>query len=222
MKNRDYKIFEKSGIYHVYNRGVGKMNIFKDKQDFRVFLSRLRENIFPENKKGGSRHKNNKIYERKTLPNNSFHLICYCLMPNHFHFLIQQRGEIPVSKLISKVCTSYSMYFNKKYKRVGTIFQDTFKAVVIETNNQLLWVSCYIHENPRKAELVNNLENYKFSSYLEYSGIRDDLLCTKNIILEQFHSSKVYLQNFNDSTKSKIAKEKLIGIQDLLLDEEDL
>lgn len=184
MNNRDYKDFAIGEIYHVYNRGVGKMKIFLDETDYRVFLSRLKENLFPELidysllPKGAAR--------RKTLPSNSFDLISYCLMPNHFHLLIKQNTELPINRLVTKICTGYSKYFNKKYDRVGSVFQDRFKAVRIKKNNQLLWVLYYIHKNPVEGQLVKYSKDYKWSSTLEHEGLVSEPICKKEIITKQF------------------------------------
>ncbi|MEK7669566.1 MAG: transposase [Patescibacteria group bacterium] len=215
MNNRDYKEFAKGETYHIYNRGVGKMNIFKDEEDFKVFLFRLKENLFPElmKRKGLPRS----AYRRKALPPNSFDLIAYCLMPNHFHLLIKQNSDISISVLVLKLCGGYSKYFNKKYNRVGSLFQDKFKAVPIHKNEQLLWTSLYIHENPLKAEIVNDLSNYKWSSYLNYAGSQNNILCKKEIILGQLNSPKTYLNYFKSLKSNKI---KIIGDQDLLIDNE--
>jgi len=220
MKNRDYKKFEENGIYHIYNRGVGKMKIFKDDQDFRVFLSRLKENLFPEKKKIENSILKKEVYKRKLLPPKSFDLICYCLMPNHFHLLIQQKTNFPISKIISKVCTSYSMYFNKRYNRVGSLFQDTFKAVFIENNEQLLWTSLYIHENPIKGNLIKNLKNYEWSSFKDYVRLNNTSICKKDILLDQFNSTKSYLKYFENPKKNKEAQNQMIGFLDLFIDEE--
>src|SRR3989344_4787987 len=185
MKNRDYKNFAKGEMYHVYNRGVGKMNLFEDSDDFKVFLNRLKENLFPETAKLAQDNKFSistrykKIYKRKLLPPNSFDLICYCLMPNHFHLLIQQLTDLSVNKLISKVCTGFSIYYNKKHNRVGSVFQDAFKAVLIENNEQLLWTSLYIHENPQKSGLVEKPEDYEWSSFLDYTDLNKNTLCNR-------------------------------------------
>jgi putative transposase len=221
MKNRDYKQFEKGGIYHIYNRGVGKMKIFGDEKDFKVFLYRLKENLFPLKKEEDFILKR-KIYKRKLLPQKSFDLICYCLMPNHFHLLIQQKTDLPISKLILKVCTGYSMYFNKKYDRVGSLFQGIFKAVPIENNEQLLWTSLYIHENPQKSGLVKKIEDYKWSSFLDYTETNRDTLCKKDILLGQFNSPKSYLKYFKDPEENKKAQDQMIGFQDLFIDEDFL
>lgn len=220
MKNRDYKQFEKGGIYHIYNRGVGKMKIFEDEKDFRVFLYRLKENLFPEKKKVENFILRKKTYERKLLPPNSFDLICYCLMPNHFHLLIQQKTNLPISKLVLKICTGYSMYFNKKHDRVGSLFQGIFKAVPIENNEQLLWTSLYIHENPQKSGLVKTPTNYKWSSFLDYVEPNRNTLCKKDILLDQFNSPESYLKYFKDPEENKEAQNQMISFQDLFIDED--
>ena len=114
MGNRDYKQFCAGEIYHIYNRGVGKMDIFRDASDYRLFLDRLKENLFPElvDKSKLSRLQR----KRKMLPSNSFELISYCLMPNHFHILITERIEGGISTFMQKLSTAYAMYYNKKYE----------------------------------------------------------------------------------------------------------
>jgi putative transposase len=169
MNNRDYKNFTAGYVYHVYNRGNEKRIIFNDSEDHLFFVKRLKENIFPSLQP--KRSKKN-TYVRKILPLGSFDLICYCLMPNHFHLLIRQNTEIDISKLMSKLCTSYSKYFNKKYNRVGVLFQDQFKAVRIDSDEQMNIVIEYIYNNPLRAGLVSNWRDYP------YTGVEDALLQT--------------------------------------------
>jgi putative transposase len=154
-------------------------------------------------------------YVRKILPAGSFTLLSYCLMPNHFHLEIRQNGNVPISKLISKVCTSYGKYFNKKYGNMGGLFQDAFKAVSINSDSQLLWLSAYTHNNPRVARLVTDLKNYSWSSYLDYTGLRQGTLRDKNFILSQFKNTDEYI-NFVKEAESKIKVMK--DIQGCLLD----
>ena len=117
MFTRDYKTFAPGEFFHIYNRGNNKQDIFIEDSDYEFFMLRLKQNLYPD-----------KFDELKIqpLPSNSFSLISYCLMPNHFHLLIRQNSEIPTSKLMLKICSSYSKVFNKKYERVGHIFQDQF------------------------------------------------------------------------------------------------
>jgi putative transposase len=217
MKNRDYKQFAEGEYYHIFNRGVGKMDIFRDEKDFLFFLLLLKENLHPEKAPFSlsRREPSRGGYVRELLPENSFELVCYCLMPNHFHLVIRQMGDISISKLILKVCTSYSKYFNKKYNRVGGLFQGPFKAVHIDTDEYLLWLSCYIHQNPHTAGLVKNLKDWKWGSYPDYIGARQGSLCKKDVVLERFKNARDY-EKFVDSGFDIIkSKEEL---KDLLLD----
>ena len=91
-------------------------------------------------------------------------------MPNHFHFLIRQNGDIPISKFILKVCTSYSMYFNRRSERSGSLFVNPFKAVVVDADDQFLHVTRYIHLNPFVAHLVEDPFGYIWSSLHEYTA----------------------------------------------------
>ena len=211
MSNRDYKHFGPDTFYHVYNRGTAKHKIFLDKNDHALFLRRLREFLYPEEVDRIALTKQ-RLYVRTSLPSDSFNLVCYCLMPNHFHFLLRQNTALSISKLIGNLCTSYSKVFNKKYGRVGTLFQDQFKAVPITSNEQLLWVSAYIHRNPLKAGLVSKLEKYAYNSYPDFVGLRNGTLCKKDIVMEQCNNSfafyQKYIMNFNEE-----------AYEDLMLDD---
>jgi len=212
VNRRDYKNFAKDGIYHVYNRGVNKMEIFKKEKDFKVFLFRLREGLLPSTIDPKVFSKSER--RRKLFPEGTFHLLAYCLMPNHFHLMIQQMTDLPVTKLLSKVCTGYSKYFNKEYERVGAVFQDQFKAVLVENNEQLLWASYYIHKNPIEAFLVNDLKDYEWNSFKEYFDYSSqDNLCKKSIIQEQFNTPQSYL-NYFESKENEVGN----SLQELYFD----
>jgi putative transposase len=221
VKNRDYKNFAENCYFHIYNRGNGKQEVFLDDEDRKFFLFRLKENLFPKSPEdrllgdGFLVAEAHTPYIRKTLPPNSFSLLAYCLMPNHFHFLIRQNTVLPVSKLISKVFTSYSKYFNAKYERVGHVFQDRFKAVLVVNDSQLTWLTAYIHQNPKVGGLVTNLRDYQWSSYLDYIGIRNGTLCDKSFILKMFTSSIEY-EKFVEVSYGAIKQRKDIEL--LLLD----
>jgi REP element-mobilizing transposase RayT len=223
MNNRDYKIFAPNSYYHIFNRGNAKQDIFLDDEDRKFFLFRLKEYLNPppkgkeESLRGAAlvaeRHT---PYIRKALPPEAFCLLCYCLMPNHFHFLIKQNGILPVSKLISQVCTSYSKYFNKKYDRVGSVYQSPFRAVRIENDSQLLWTSAYIHNNPKTAGLTQKLEDYPWSSYPDYISLRQGTLCEKDFILKMFKNDTNAYKKFVEDAFEKIKERK--DLKNLLLD----
>jgi len=138
-------------------------------------------------------------------------------MPNHFHFLIRQSKENGISKFMSLISNSYTKYFNTKYKRVGPLLQGTFKAVLIESDELLVHVSRYIHLNPIISGLVKDLEDYRWSSYLEY--IKPiDTFCSINEILGFFTPNerekyKKFVENQIDyGRKLEKIKHQLIDI----------
>jgi putative transposase len=181
MKNRDYKNLGPGVIVHIYNRGNNKEKIFLDKQDYKSFLHRIGLALGFNTEELNTHKELSLPYSRIRIVDigkNSFRLHAFCLMPNHFHLVIEQLGETSISKLISKICTSYAMYFNKKHGRVGHVFQDQFKSVLIEDDPQLKWVFEYIHMNPVKDKLVENPGKYEWSSFKEILGIRKlPILC---------------------------------------------
>lgn len=167
--------------YHLYNRGVEKREIFLDQQDFGVFLKYLRQYLSPKDEVAlkqildstESSHKERDT-ARKLLRLNNFSkeldLLCFALLPNHFHFIVKQTLANTIDQFINSLCTRYTMYFNKKYHRVGRLYQDVYKAVRVESEEQLLHLSRYINLNPMKW-LAMPLKNYKqinFPSSLNY------------------------------------------------------
>src|SRR3989344_6845391 len=133
MNNRDHKLCAPGEYYHIYNRGNGKQDIFLNSEDYRFFIKRLNFNLYPPDE-------DDETIRIQKLPPNSFSLLCYCLMPNHFHLLIKQNGDISTSILVKKLCTSYSKFFNKKYNKVGHVFQDRFKQINVSDNEYLKWL----------------------------------------------------------------------------------
>lgn len=161
-----YKFYSQGALYHIYNRGNGKQDIFREEADYQFYLNRL----------------------KKYLEKHDVSLICYALIPNHVHLVVKQETAIPIYKLISSLHTSYSIYFNKKYNHIGHLFQDRFKQVIIESDEQLLYLTKYVHLNPVEAELVKNPQEYAWSSYREYMGIDPSPLCKKEIIINLLDS----------------------------------
>lgn len=175
-------------FYHVYNRGVEKRKIFLDKQDFAVFLSYLRTYLEPKdettlwtifNSPQSSWREKDRVQKELHLKNyySLLDLTCYSLMPNHFHFLIRQIKP-SLNSFMNSLGTRYSMYFNKKYKRAGGLFQDVYKAVIIESEAQLLHLSRYIHLNPKGKPLPSSLP--------DFLGQRNTSWIKKHYILDYF------------------------------------
>ncbi|MBI3103799.1 transposase [Candidatus Daviesbacteria bacterium] len=180
------KQYSEDSYYHIYNRGVEKRIIFQDQQDYAVFLSYLKEYLSFRNNKALSEKLTDysisyKERDRilKILHLNNFYgeitLLAYCLMPNHFHFFIKQKNALSIDKFMNSLGTRYTMYFNKKYKRVGALYQGVYKAVNIETDEQFIYLSKYIHRQAyihsgTKGDALHAYEQP--SSYPEYLGKR--------------------------------------------------
>lgn len=200
MRFRDYKQFFDGGVYHLYNRGHNKMVIFRDAEDYKFFLQRLAEILSLQPSK--SRW-------LRPLPKGAFSIIAYCLMPNHFHFIVRQETKLSVSKLIGKLLTSYGIYFNKKYKQVGTIFQDRFQAKEIDADQYLTYLSAYIHRNPSKPF------SWSYSSLATYLGEKGDLIVDPNLILSMFNNNHSRYRQFIRA----YSKANINLISDLTFDE---
>jgi putative transposase len=213
MSRRDYKGFAAGETYHVFNRGNDKMDIFREQADYTLLLFRLKEILahtqghltqgaLVQAGKGERHH-------RKSFARGSFSLIAYCLMPNHFHFAIQQNTDTSISELMLSLVGGYSKYFNKKYERVGSLFQDQFKAVHIKDNTQLLHLSAYIHQNPKTAGLVSDPADYPYSSYREYIDLvqKDEAICDPGLVLGQFAGTASY-KAFVDESLHTIRRNK--------------
>lgn len=175
------KIYIENGCYHVYNRGVEKREIFLDEQDYKVFLHFLKQYLSPPSPQGTFLTLTG-LHPVRPRSIQTLHdqvdLLAYCLMPNHFHFLLKQITFDGMTKLLRRVCTNYVMFFNKKYKRVGTLFQGIYKAISVDVDEYLLHLSRYIHLNPmldrvapcRGMKPPETPADYPFSSYQNYLG----------------------------------------------------
>ncbi len=175
---------------HVYNRGNNKEKIFLDEQDYRSFLLRLGLSLGFTQEELANENLLHLPYSRIRITGSKggYKLHSFCLMPNHFHLLIEQTGNEPIAKLVLRLCTSYAKYFNAKYQRVGHVFQDQYKSVLIESDPQLMWLSSYIHMNPVKDHLVKHPKEHPWSSYKDYIGERA-LIMTETSFLKSIFGS---------------------------------
>lgn len=203
--------------YHIYNRGVDKRNIFIDNKDYIRFLISLNEFNQPE--PIDSLYRLAQIKKQETVASKALRLnrsaldatllanvVCYCLLPNHYHLILKQFTKNGISKLMQKLGQGYTMYFNNKYNRSGSLFQGTFKTSNIKSDAQLLQLSCYIHGNPQ-IHKIGRADNWPWSSYLDFLGKRAGRLNDKKSILSQFENINGYknLANllFKDFTEQK-------------------
>ncbi len=215
------KIYVENSYYHIYNRGVEKRKIFLEDQDYRVFLQYLKDSLTepppPEKIETTFTLQGASFKGIPRMPKNYYQkidLVAYCLMPNHFHLLIKQSKKRLLESFMRSISTRYSMYFNKKYKRVGKLFQGHYKAVLIKTDEQLLHLSRYIHKNP--LEKTKDLINW-YSSYADYLRLRKTKWLRPEIVLNffekptrpEFQKTKSY-QKFVEGKQNEEQSLKLI------------
>lgn len=228
------KIYDKNSYYHLYNRGVEKRLIFQDDQDYTVFLSYLRTYLIPKDidllkqqlcdPSLNSKEKD-KILNLLKLNNfaDEITLLAYCLMPNHFHFLVKQKSKNSIDIFMNSIGVRYTMYFNRKYKRVGSLYQDVYKAVMVHTDEQLLNTTNYIHINSVKDMPKSKFKKLRTSdevlrayfsqpsSYPEYLGKRQTPWIHPEEILSYFSKShpNISYQKFIEETEGIFAIDPL-------------
>jgi putative transposase len=158
-KNR-IKQYASDSYYHVYNRGVNKKVIFNTPKDYAVFLNILKRHLGSEVQKDSSGRPYDKFGD-------SIELLAFCLMPNHFHmYVYQSEDDRAIELFMRKVITAYVMYYNRKHNRIGPLFQDRYKASLIDNEAYFQHISRYIHRNPM------NYRDYEWSSLPYYLGNR--------------------------------------------------
>ncbi|OGM21902.1 hypothetical protein A2714_04555 [Candidatus Woesebacteria bacterium RIFCSPHIGHO2_01_FULL_38_9] len=194
-------VFANNEIYHVFNRGIEKRDIFTNKREFsRAILTlnyyRLLETPLRLSK-ALQLEKEKRIEFFKSLEQGikRIEVIAYCLMPNHFHLLLKQTVSGGLQRYLADFQNSYTRYFNTRHnKRNGPLFQGAFKAVHIEDDNQLIHVSRYIHINPVVSFLLDEekLDSYEWSSYPEYVSLGLVKMCDTDLILRLFKSQRSY------------------------------
>ncbi|MFZ5945649.1 MAG: transposase [Bacillota bacterium] len=186
----------RTGFYHIMMRGNEKKDIFLDDEDRKKILW-----IISDKKK-----------------EEGFQLYAYCLMDNHVHLLLKTEN---ISKVMKRINTSYVYYFNKKYNRVGHLFQDRYKSETIDDERHLLAVIRYIHNNPYEAGIVGNILEYPWSSYADYFGKRNDKpkgLVDTEEILAQFSQEHYKATEYFEEFSKKENDDKFIEVSE---DDED-
>ena len=178
-------------FYHVYNRGNNHQTVFFDHENYVYFLRLVKEHLIT----------------------NAVDIVAYCLMPNHYHFLVYLRDET-LSDAMKSLSLSYTKAINKRFNRCGALFQGRFQSIHIAQTNYLVNLLHYIHLNPVKAGLVQQSEEWEFSSYLEYAGLRRAMLSKTEYIKMQFDEESEYQQFLADFNLPNSA-----GFKKLLFDD---
>lgn len=219
------KQYRENGFYHIYNRGVEKRLIFIDQQDYAVFLRYLKEYLLPKDENTLSKQLSdpNTSYQEKDkilklLRLNNFAdeitLLAYCLMPNHFHLFLKQKGAVSIDRFMQSIATRYTMYFNRKHKRIGPLYQDIYKAVSIDNEQQFIYLTKYIHKQAIALQGPTLRGWEQPSSYPEYLGKRDTSWIHTQEVLSYFSkiNPKLSYQSFVEES------DDFFIIQDQLLD----
>ena len=159
---------ENKEIYHIYNRGVDKRDIFQNENDLNRFFSSLIE--FNSSEPIGSIHERSFVKD-KTIKNEDklVNIVAYCLNPNHFHLMLQQEKDGGISEFMKRLAGGYTGYFNEKHKRSGSLFQGKFKSNHVNTDNYLKHLSAYINLNFKIDPLGGSTPKLYKSSWDEYT-----------------------------------------------------
>lgn len=195
--------FNNNNIYHIYNRGVDKRTIFLDNNDYRRFLDFARVYCYEDLRLRSLQRKDLarlSLAKLSQMATPLVEILAYVLVKNHFHFILRQLVENGITKFMHKLGTLYTMCFNEKYERTGSLFEGPFKAISVLEDNYLFYLSFYIHLHPAEfvdakwkegkiknwKEIIRAIEEYKWSSYPVYLGKREDELVSKEFILGCF------------------------------------
>jgi REP element-mobilizing transposase RayT len=167
------RIWYPGAKYHIICRGNKKKNIFLDKIDHKIYLDILKE-----------------VKSRY-----NFNILSYCMMSNHIHLQLQTK-DIQIWRIMRGINWRYARYFNERNSTVGHVFQGRYRSKIIENNYYDLVVSRYIHLNPVKEKLVIKPEDYKWSSYSIYMGLRKSNLVNEKEILNYFGGNKILYNDY--------------------------
>lgn len=173
----------RDNYYHVYNRGNLKQTLFYDKADYIRFLFLLLHQQSPVSLPQTNRFVKNYLKKgvfsvnqedlSKIIDGKFIELVNFCVMPNHFHLTVKAINDDGLSKYMHKLGNAYSQYFNKRYEMTGHVFQGTYKAKLVDSDQQLAYLSAYIHRNPHELDgWKNKAAAYPWSSYQDYRNNR--------------------------------------------------
>ncbi len=208
--------------YHIYNRGNNKENIFLDDRDWTRFLFLVishQTNLpitnighYVSNFIGRQRFDISEKMTKKILENRIVELEAFALMPNHFHLLVYEKEKGGISKYMQRIQDSHTKYINIKYRKSGHVFQGVFQRVRIQTNEQLLHLSAYIHRNARGFKQWKDKEHlYPWSSYQDYTDRnRWDKFLKQDLIKDQFSNLEEYKEFIETSGTKLLLDDKLI------------
>jgi len=179
--------FMQGQYYHIYNRGAGKGEIFFNEGNYEYLLRLVK-----------------RYYQKHGAT-----VIAYCLMPNHYHFLLRQETDEPLSKFIGVLFNTYAQAVNIQQGRAGTLFGGRFRHKCVDKWEYLVILCRYIHRNPVKARLASKPEDWLYSNYREWIGMRNGELKDAVFIQDHFPNPEEYAAFVNDIEDEKKSYEKI-------------
>jgi len=209
--------------YHVFNKGINGQNIFLDQNDYQRMINSVwvYRYLFPPLRMSYllrlTEKEIVKIKHSLAKEDRCVDIISYCFMSNHFHFLIKQLTDNGISTFMGRLQDSYARYYNTKQKRFGPLFQGRFKAVLIESEEQLIHVSRYIHLNPFSSFVVKDLpelRQYPWSSLQEYLT-KTPYVCKTEILSASFETPEKHWQFIADQAdyQRKLEQNKHLNLE---------
>jgi len=173
------ELFTAGNSFHFYNHAIGKENLFVKDEDYQLLLRRF----------------------KKFLNRYNVSVFSYCLMPNHFHFLLRQEDDNPAYRLLNSLFSSYVQIFNKKNHRIGRLLRSPLNHVHVDNDPYFIYLCQYIHFNPVKAGLVSKPEDWPYSNYLEWIDKRNDELFNPEMRDAWFSSPEEYRDSIKEHEK---------------------
>ena len=188
------RTISESGVYHILFRGVNQQNIFEEASDF----EKLKEII--------------EIVKQDL----QFEIYAYCFMSNHVHIVLKEKNCGDISLIMKRILTKYARWYNTKYGRSGALIANRYKSVPVEIDEYFLNLIRYIHQNPIKAGIVDKIENYPYSSFIEYinkANLADTNFLLEMISIEEFVEYHKELENM----KFRVTDSKRKTDEDVLM-----
>jgi putative transposase len=180
------KEYCEGGVYHIYNRGIDGREVFVTGEDYEMWINLMQRYLGEWQEKQDPRFKGERPYilrhKKEMNLSGQVRVLAYCLMPDHFHLVIRQEVKNGITQLMRRLMTNYVMYFNRKYKRSGMLFENVYRAVLLPDDDLAVWMTKYVHTNPavktvKRFGLVETSnafspEYYLYSSYQNFLGER--------------------------------------------------
>ncbi len=173
-------------FFHVYNRGVNRGNIFLTRRQYDLFLALMKKHHAPE----------------------ELSILAYCLMPNHYHFILHQKTQYAIARYVRNVCDAFVKTVNRAVGRSGHLFGGSYKIKLIDDQAYLTHLTRYIHRNPIHARIVQKAEDWRFSSYRTYLGTENAEFLSTGLVLGHFASREAYrrfVEEFSPPDREVIA-----------------